>query len=220
MKRCQSCQAENFDDAAFCDRCGAALGASAPAAAAPAPEKKKCPVCGAANDPRAAYCSSCGMVLDAPAGAPPLATPAPAPVAPVAPPPEQVAPPPPELAVTGAITASAATEPVAESHPRVVLAASGVFFDLAGRNQVMIGRIDPVTDVFPEIDLTEHGGDEGGVSRRHCKITRVGDEYFVEDLNSSNGTWLGATRLHPHVRTPLKPGEQLRLGKITLDFVM
>lgn len=54
------------------------------------------------------------------------------------------------------------------------------------------------------------------VSRRHCKVTRRGHEYFIEDLESAGGVWLGEevikgpTRIAHHGR--------FRIGDQTLEF--
>lgn len=93
-----------------------------------------------------------------------------------------------------------------------------MYFDLSGYQQVLVGRVDPTSNHFPEVDLTAHGGDEGGVSRKHLRISLAGDQYFVEDLGSSNGTVLGTNRLAPNTRTALNSGDQLRLGKLALNF--
>ncbi len=116
------------------------------------------------------------------------------------------------------IAATPATQPAPAGHPRFVVAATGAYFDLVGRTEILIGRVDPTSNNFPEVDLTAHGGDEGGVSRRHCQVTLAGNQFFAEDLGSSNGAWIGATRLQPNVRTALNNGDQLRLGKLVLNF--
>jgi pSer/pThr/pTyr-binding forkhead associated (FHA) protein len=116
------------------------------------------------------------------------------------------------------LIATAATQPPPAEHPRLTVASSGMYFDISGRIEVLIGRVDPFSQIFPEIDLTAYGGDEGGVSRKHCRITLAGNQFFVEDLNSSNGTWIGTCRLSPGVRTALNNGDQLRLGKLLLNF--
>ncbi|MBK6692168.1 MAG: sigma-54-dependent Fis family transcriptional regulator [Myxococcales bacterium] len=51
------------------------------------------------------------------------------------------------------------------------------------------------------------------VSRRHISLVVEGDGLLVEDAGSTNGTWLGATRLRSAVATG---GERLRLGETTL----
>ena len=40
--------------------------------------------------------------------------------------------------------------------------------------------------------------DSHGVSRRHSRIFTRGDDYFVEDLNSINGTYSGKSQLSGH----------------------
>ncbi len=46
-------------------------------------------------------------------------------------------------------------------------------------------------------------------SRRHCRIERLGDEAFVVDLDSANGTWVSGERIR---RRPLGRGEVIRIG--------
>jgi pSer/pThr/pTyr-binding forkhead associated (FHA) protein len=99
-----------------------------------------------------------------------------------------------------------------------MVAGEGERFSLAGKSEALVGRTDPVSGVFPDLDLTPHGGEVGGVSRRHIKITFAGNQYFVEDLNSTNGTWLGRTQVQPGARVPLNNGDQLRLGRVVLNF--
>ena len=75
------------------------------------------------------------------------------------------------------------------------------------RPEVIIGR-DPNVDVtFPS----------PAVSRRHARLTREGEGYMLEDLGSSNGTYLNGERLSE--RRLLKTGDQIRFGQaITLTY--
>ena len=50
-----------------------------------------------------------------------------------------------------------------------------------------------------------------GVSRRHAQISQRGDQYIVEDLNSSNGTFLNGQRITGSA--PLKSGDVIGLGQ-------
>jgi pSer/pThr/pTyr-binding forkhead associated (FHA) protein len=53
--------------------------------------------------------------------------------------------------------------------------------------------------------------DSPGVSRRHARLYRRGEQYFVEDSGSSNGTFVNDRRLgEPH---PLSDGDEIRLGQ-------
>jgi hypothetical protein len=59
---------------------------------------------------------------------------------------------------------------------------------------VRLGRMDPLHDIYPEVDLTEDMALDYGVSREHACIFRRGEHVLVEDLGSTNGTLLnGAT---------------------------
>ena len=82
--------------------------------------------------------------------------------------------------------------------------------------EVNIGRLDPASASFPDIDLTSDGGLEKGVSRRHVQITRRGSEVFAKDLGSINGTFLNRKKLTPYLPHVLKRGDELQLGRLRL----
>ena len=93
---------------------------------------------------------------------------------------------------------------------------SGRDVELPLTKEVNIGRLDPASASFPDIDLTSDGGPAKGVSRRHAKITRRGSEVFIEDLGSINGTFLNRKKLTPYFPQALKTGDELQLGKLIL----
>jgi hypothetical protein len=82
--------------------------------------------------------------------------------------------------------------------------------------EVTIGRLDSASACFPEVDLTSDDGLDKGVSRYHAKITKRGNEVFIEDLGSINGTFLNRKRLAPYLSQALKSGDELQLGKLKL----
>ena len=82
---------------------------------------------------------------------------------------------------------------------------------------IQVGRLDPAQSIFPDVDLTQDGGLKGGVSRRHCRIFRVSDLYFVEDLGSANGTFLDGERLIPHLPHQLEDSTTLQVGHVELE---
>jgi DNA-binding NtrC family response regulator len=51
------------------------------------------------------------------------------------------------------------------------------------------------------------------VSGAHLELTRIGDRIRVRDVGSSNGTWIGTTRVHD---VELGPGVELTIGDSTL----
>jgi hypothetical protein len=93
---------------------------------------------------------------------------------------------------------------------------SGRDMELPLTKEVNIGRLDPASASFPDVDLTSDGGPAKGVSRRHAKITRRGSEVFIEDLGSINGTFLNRKKLTPYFPQALKTGDELQLGKLIL----
>ncbi len=190
----------------------------------------KCPQCGTENLEGALFCDECGASLAQPSepsdvleGTPP-ATPAEAPA-------------PPAVGVVkcpscqhenpadarfcencGAALAPAA--PVPEVAPVAALVLEGGLelpLDFS-KGEVLVGRADPVSRVFPDVDLTAHGGYEAGVSRRHCRLFRQGEQFFVEDLASTNGTRVNGQVIPPNQPRPIKDGDILELGLLRLTF--
>jgi len=82
---------------------------------------------------------------------------------------------------------------------------------------IRLGRIDPVQDIYPDVDLTEDLAMEHGVSREHACIFRRGNIVVVEDLGSTNGTLLNRERLAPFLPQLLEDGDQLQLGKLLIE---
>lgn len=66
------------------------------------------------------------------------------------------------------------------------------------------------------LDLTEIGGYQMGISRRHAMIRRGEAGYELIDLASTNGSWLNDERLSPKKPYPLASGAQLRFGRMRL----
>ena len=98
----------------------------------------------------------------------------------------------------------------------VLTSRDGSKLDIPAKDEVVIGRDDPVSEVFPDLDLTDLGGMDSGVSRKHAIIHRTGAEYTIEDLESTNGTFVNKKRIQPHVPQAIKAGDELRFGKLAL----
>jgi serine/threonine-protein kinase len=92
------------------------------------------------------------------------------------------------------------------------------------KDEILIGRRDPMSNIFPEVDLSKYDP-QTKISRRHARIWREGNTYLVEDLGSSNGTLLlpivhESVRLQPRQPHALTNGDKLRVGDTTLHFVV
>jgi pSer/pThr/pTyr-binding forkhead associated (FHA) protein len=58
--------------------------------------------------------------------------------------------------------------------------------------------------------------DDDYVSTRHARIAASGDDWFVEDLGSTNGTYIGSARITQP--TTITLGTQVRIGKTILEL--
>lgn len=83
-----------------------------------------------------------------------------------------------------------------------------------------IGRWDPDSGAFPDIDLTNDDID-AKVSRKHAKIIAKNGQYFLEDLGSLNGSYINrGERLIPGEPLPLKHDDEVILGKTFFKFLI
>lgn len=58
--------------------------------------------------------------------------------------------------------------------------------------------------------------EEDSVSKQHARLTRTAERFELEDLESSNGTFVNGRRVHGKVE--IKPGDLLRLGAVILKL--
>jgi hypothetical protein len=85
-------------------------------------------------------------------------------------------------------------------------------------DEAYIGRWDADSGIFPDVDL-DSDDPEAKVSRRHARITRRSEQYFIEDLGSTNGTFVNrGRRLLPGDRQLLNDGDEIIIGKTFLRF--
>src|SRR5687768_1845400 len=198
MLTCDRCQTENIEGSQYCDECGAAL----PTAGARLRLTDEGPAtsAGAVEPERLAQESA----------------------------PARRAPQPHALASTGASVAgrarpledSARRDPTAAPHAKLVIhrgRSVGKEFPMCD-DESHIGRWDADGGIFPDVDL-DSDDPEAKVSRRHARITRRSGLYYIEDLGSTNGTFVNrGRRLLPGDRQPLRDGDEVIVGKTFLKF--
>lgn len=177
-----------------------------------------CSACGYVNTPGEMFCQRCGVQLPPVTSAPP-------------PPPQRASRP-----VDGSVSKkdSIGSEPVSEIAPqafsgsipageaigKLLLREKGIDIPLPENvTEIIIGRSDPVIDIYPDIDLSTYDAERNGVSRRHARIMVDQSNIFIEDLNSTNFTFLNRLRLQPGQRYPLHNGDEIRLGLFVMDYL-
>lgn len=70
----------------------------------------------------------------------------------------------------------------------------------------LVGRPSVSRNIHPQVDC----GSDSGVSRRHCQLSTDGQRWWVEDLQSSNGTHVARVG-DPLPTTPIPPGQRVEL---------
>ena len=94
---------------------------------------------------------------------------------------------------------------------------TGTEFALAS-DESNIGRWDADNGVFPDVDLDRHDP-EAKISRRHARIVRRDGKFLIEDLGSTNGTFVNrGRRLIPGSPNVLNNGDEIIIGKTFLRF--
>lgn len=172
------------------------------------PGSRYCPACGTTYAPDYAdsFCT-CGMeLLTAP-------TPTPDPVPAVA------------AATIAAATIAAATRPKPDrpppgTHCLVLYGADRQpiqYFPL-DKDALLIGRLDAVQGIFPDIDVTEclEAASARKVSRRHALVLRLRatGALVLRPLAGNTGTQLDADMVMPLADYPLEPGRRIILGGV------
>jgi predicted RNA-binding Zn-ribbon protein involved in translation (DUF1610 family) len=218
---CPSCKTSAAPGAIFCDNCGFDLRAVSPVIEQAAegqnrtPEQVSasltCPNCGHANIAGSVFCENCGSQFSQKA---PIQEPA------LTPDRKQIEP---ETLAENPLdlAASDLTKGGLVSIPgRLVNINRNVSIPIpTGGQSIMIGREDPISGIFPDIDLDPFGGHEAGVGRRHAKLFLQHGEVYIEDLDSVNGTVVNKKKLIPHEPFIIKHGDELRFGKLVFTYL-
>jgi pSer/pThr/pTyr-binding forkhead associated (FHA) protein len=89
------------------------------------------------------------------------------------------------------------------------------------RDQIVVGRADPLAEYLPDLDLSPYGGQQNGVSRKHIIISQADKALYVQDLGTTNGTRINGFQLDSNQFYRLRDGDELELGRIriTVRFV-
>ena len=85
-------------------------------------------------------------------------------------------------------------------------------------DSITLGRQKLDSDASAFISLQAFGAEEDGVSRQHLLIKLDGSTVVIEDLNSTNGTFLNDSHLDPHTPYAVRHKDELRLGRMELQI--
>lgn len=79
--------------------------------------------------------------------------------------------------------------------------------------KINFGRLSP-GESSPTVDLTPYDAHLFGVSRQHATVFRTENGIFLQDHESTNGSWLNDHKLIPHKLYEVKSGDLIRLGQL------
>jgi len=173
-----------------------------------------CPECGAEHYPGALFCDMCGAAVHPAAQAHVTAAKR------AAERPSQV------RAATATEQRVTETRPAEPPVPRQETRTPALHAHLPHHNAsltlrgalIQVGRADPDDGFTPEFDLTDYGGQERGVSRRHATIQWIEGGYVIIDQHSSNGTWLNGVRMVAGYAYQIPPGANVRFGGLVVQL--
>lgn len=86
--------------------------------------------------------------------------------------------------------------------------------------ELVLGRSDPKTGDKPEVDLTDYGAMNKGVSRKHAVIQRKDGSLYIIDQKSANGTYLNGQKLFEYQERVLRDSDDVRLGHLTIRITL
>lgn len=85
-----------------------------------------------------------------------------------------------------------------------------------GRVLAMLDR--PITTIGKRKEEADVVLEDMSVSRLHARIVKEKEKYYIEDLNSTNGTFKNGLRLQPYERRELEPEDEIKAGRVLMVF--
>jgi pSer/pThr/pTyr-binding forkhead associated (FHA) protein len=90
-----------------------------------------------------------------------------------------------------------------------------IILDL-NRDEFYVGRSEDGFVV--DIDLVPYGASRLGVSRQHARIFLSGTTWMIEDLGSTNGTYLNRRHMTSNTQYIIRHGDELVFGKMQVQI--
>jgi len=91
-------------------------------------------------------------------------------------------------------------------------------FPIKPEGTTLVGRKDPVTEIYPDVDLATVDTNRS-ISRRHAKMTVTGREVFLqEEIGTTNGTFLNGERLKKGEYYSVHDGDEVQFGLVRCTF--
>jgi hypothetical protein len=111
-------------------------------------------------------------------------------------------------------------EPPVEVYAGLHVIGIGNIFWLTDKRKFIIGRTTDGGDSPADIDLSNYNAFDQGVSRNHAAIRIKGDDIYVSDLGSLNGTSINSRKIAPFQDYRISHGDVISLGLFKLQLII
>ncbi len=88
----------------------------------------------------------------------------------------------------------------------------------SGEGKVLAGIERPILTIGKKRGEVDVVLEDASVSRIHARITMEKENFYLEDLNSTNGTFKNGLRLQPYEKRKLEKDDEIRCGKVEVVF--
>ncbi|MCP3961945.1 MAG: cyclic nucleotide-binding domain-containing protein [bacterium] len=102
---------------------------------------------------------------------------------------------------------------------RLVLVADGTELALPDQTEVKLGRVDPINQIRPDVDLTKVDS-QLTTSRRHAKILRGNEGFFIQEERATNGTFVNGQRISAERPLEIRSGDDIMFGAVRMQFLL
>lgn len=112
-----------------------------------------------------------------------------------------------------------AAAPVKAEHCGLYIKSTRRYVRLPEQGMIILGRHEAGLGNPPDVDLTHDQQGVLSVSRHHARLRIENDAHWLEDIGSTNGTFVNGRCLTPGEKVKLAPGDQILIGKCELEYV-
>lgn len=117
----------------------------------------------------------------------------------------------------GSEALSDADEPPSFQRRAKLVSMDNIEIVLPDKQDVRIGRVDPINQIHPDIDLTTVDS-QLTTSRRHARILRGADGFLIQEERATNGTFVNGQRISAERPLEIRSGDDIMFGAVRTRF--
>ncbi len=106
-----------------------------------------------------------------------------------------------------------------QGRARLLFSTDGTELTLPEQIEVRIGRVDPINQIHPDIDLTKIDS-QLTTSRRHARILRGADGFLIQEERATNGTFVNGQRISAERPLEIRSGDDIMFGAVRMRFAV